>query len=1155
MNVRNILFRPAPSTLGRYETKVVEDDSSGSYGEPLLSDDSEEYSSAPGRTESQEFTVELAPMFATHGMKVGLPGAASPIRLEISQEESALEQFNCPETPPPPPRVEPIERIVVNTAHLEQFPKTATRRQSIFAWADMQYSSEYQPVVQAYFKNGYMNILLRAVKLSFLFAPNVDKLNNLASERRQISAGRILYHYVGHGFPTITEESIWCSERRSTDFVPFPLEEVFWRLEPPTWFVFDCSNAGAVISAFKRASENEARVPSGCNRNDWLCICATDVGEELPQDPNLPHDFLTACLFSPVKMAIVCHILQHYRSTFLAPKFPLETDLYILSAANAGAYKNLAICLSAIEDAIAADMLEPELYHRIFRMDRLSAVLFRNFLLAQFLLRPYHVHPVSHPALPDVSLHPLWKEWSTLVDSVIMSQEIPKQLYAQNLFHKNLVTFKSTLTTNQLHKVRAYHLIFIFHMLAFKDATNEPIFLLAEYSSRPGCNPVLLTTAATFHRIFASMIERDGKSEDFHSLCYLVLKLLYHRPGFAMEIRKEIDVSKFPWLVFEESLPLTTRILISAIIASLLVSNDVFLQVCASNEYLVRLRKQLEVADTIQSLWLLLIVRRTFHMCPPDPALYVGTALHLECAQYINHPSPACRAAAVGSLASLLRPYECNINGQLMFMALPLVMDASYLVRFHLLLLLKRFMISFDARSQSVIPEPTTFPTDSYSSMMAGFFKCSTFSRENVYNLIDEVVHMPHFLNHAYTVALFLLNYYMCDPHPSVADLAGKLIVFVQNQRREAQGGKAFPSMNTNDDEVFHSLDQNESLYRIALRDLVTKRWWKPGAGDQYQETKEIHVDQLPHGLDLSPNPKFRFQEKRHMKFDGVEKIAFHQDSLGIAIATYSALVYIDDRQRVCSIPCKDVDDIQVVEWDNKIHVIASANGGSIFVWPTETNTMALAFRASADSVVFAVSPTKPYIIVTVDTTNTIYHWDMRQEIIVGEWESGGQTQATALAIHPTIPDFYVIGHKNGVLKEVVVSDPSRCSVNNVSAPKPNLAIKKVAISRRPVPEVFSVCDNGRCDFWKGDMCQMQPLKQQHLAPVFDFAMHPLYPLLVFSQGRTPPFVTDLDGKVLHTFKGVSSQTVCAFHPVLPIMALGNAAGDLIIYQFSEQTE
>lgn len=1159
MNSRTFLMRPNAGGVERYATKVVDEYSSESYGDPGMSDDSDiGASDAPVRTQSQEFTVDLSPMFTTHSIAKAELASASPVRLSVASEELPLENFNCPETPPPPARVERIERVVVTAAHFEQFPKSGKKCQSIFAWSDAQSSSEYQPVVQSYFTNTYSSILGRSVKMSFCLAPDMDKLKQLASVRAEISAGRILFHYVGYGFPLITPKNIWCSERRSTQFTEFPLDELFWRLRPPIWFVFDCSNAGVVIPAFEAAStQSGGNIPNVGDPRDWMCICATDASEVLPQDPNLPRDFLTSTLFSPVKMAIACHILQHYRSTLVGHKFPLEIPVNILASSEVAAQKNLGICLAAIEDAIAADLLEPELYHRIFRMDRLSAVLFRNFLLAQFLLMPYRVHPVSHPTLPDLSMHPLWKEWSSLVDLVIISHEVPALLYTSQLFRKVVVSFKTILETDRLEKVRAYILIFLFHILAREDSTAgyNPVYLLAEYASRPGANPEILTTAALFPHLFASMIRKRGQTDEFHALCYLVLTLLYHRPSFAMEIQKNPELSNFPMLVFNESLHISTRILVSAIVANLLVSNDVFLQVCASRDYLTKLRTALETADTVQALWLLLLVRRTFHMCPPDPSLYVGTALHLTCSQFINHPSPACRAAAVGSLASLLRPYECYINGQLMFMALPVVMDASYLVRFHLLLLLKRFMISFDALSESVIPDPTHFPTESHAAMMSGFFKCSDFRQENVYHLIDNLVHAPHFLNHAYTVALFLLNYYMCDPHPSVADLAGKLIQFVQNQRREARGGKPVGDVNFQEDELFHNLDQNESLHRIALRNLIMQGCWKPGEGSNPAENLSTRVSALPHALATSRNARFTVKETKRLKFSNICKIAFHQDSLGFALATYSSLMYIDDKFHISSVPFSDVDDIQVVEWDKKVHVIASSNGGSVFVWPVGTDNFVSAFRASAESVVFAVSPACPHILVTVGTANTIYRWDLKRELIVDEWESGCQAQTTALAIHPTIPDFLVVGHKNGVLRELVVSDPQRSVVNNIMAPQPTFAVKKVAISRRDVPEVFSVCENGRCDFWVDKMDNIQPLKNQHWSNVFDFGIHPLYPVLLFSPSNGAPFMTDLQGKVLHVFKGIEAPCVCAFHPVLPILALGSTSGEVVIYEITEQAE
>ena len=49
-----------------------------------------------------------------------------------------------------------------------------------------------------------------------------------------------------------------------------------------------------------------------------------------------------------------------------------------------------------------------DLFHKLFRQDLLVASLFRNFLLAERVMRSYNCTPISHPRLPPTYMHPMW---------------------------------------------------------------------------------------------------------------------------------------------------------------------------------------------------------------------------------------------------------------------------------------------------------------------------------------------------------------------------------------------------------------------------------------------------------------------------------------------------------------------------------------------------------------------------------------------------------------------------------------------------------------------------------------------------------------------------------------------------------------------------
>ena len=74
---------------------------------------------------------------------------------------------------------------------------------------------------------------------------------------------------------------------------------------------------------------------------------------------------------------------------------------------------------TAITDTIAWNVLPRPLFQRLFRQDLLVATLFRNFLLAERVLRSLNCTPASLPALPPTFQHTLWHSWDAAADTCL----------------------------------------------------------------------------------------------------------------------------------------------------------------------------------------------------------------------------------------------------------------------------------------------------------------------------------------------------------------------------------------------------------------------------------------------------------------------------------------------------------------------------------------------------------------------------------------------------------------------------------------------------------------------------------------------------------------------------------------------------------------
>lgn len=75
--------------------------------------------------------------------------------------------------------------------------------------------------------------------------------------------------------------------------------------------------------------------------------------------------------------------------------------------------------LTAITDTIAWNVLPARKFQKLFRMDSLLASLYRNFLLAQRIMKSFRCTPQSWPIMPDSTIHPLWRSWDMAVESFL----------------------------------------------------------------------------------------------------------------------------------------------------------------------------------------------------------------------------------------------------------------------------------------------------------------------------------------------------------------------------------------------------------------------------------------------------------------------------------------------------------------------------------------------------------------------------------------------------------------------------------------------------------------------------------------------------------------------------------------------------------------
>ncbi|XP_010683562.2 regulatory-associated protein of TOR 1 [Beta vulgaris subsp. vulgaris] len=248
--------------------------------------------------------------------------------------------------------------------------------------------------------------------------PTVEEVKRLCNTCRKFAkTERVLFHYNGHGVPKpTTNGEIWLFNRSYTQYIPLPITELDSWLKSPSIYVFDCSAAGNIVNAFIELID--ASASSGATK-DCILLAACEAHETLPQSAEFPADVFTSCLTTPIQMALrwFCKrsLLRESLDNSLIDKIPgRPNDRKTLLG-------ELNWIFTAVTDTIAWNVLPHDLFQRLFRQDLLVASLFRNFLLAERIMRSANCSPISYPMLPPTHQHHMWDAWDMAAE-ICLSQ-------------------------------------------------------------------------------------------------------------------------------------------------------------------------------------------------------------------------------------------------------------------------------------------------------------------------------------------------------------------------------------------------------------------------------------------------------------------------------------------------------------------------------------------------------------------------------------------------------------------------------------------------------------------------------------------------------------------------------------------------------------
>lgn len=386
------------------------------------------------------------------------------------------------------------------------------------------------------------------------------------------------------------------SSTNISDFSPGP------SLTSPT-FTSTASPAFNSSMVFSPGLDDFPSVP------DILVLAATGSHFSLSLHPDMPADVFTSCLTTPIEMSIRWYLL--FQNPPLACSMvSLDEALKLPGRLNdrKSPLGELHWILTAVTDTIAWDILVAnvncrltetngsELFQRLFRQDILVAALFRNFLLAERIMKSLggirdtesfteshflnlkngtntsFSSPISFPVLPTgISEHPMWETWDLALEfsltQIPLTSRLGKSTFPTNPF------FADQLKSFEIYLIENRRLI-QFSLFSSGGEPSSHLFSSNGYFSRTGTNlslpsnlpiilqillsptfrPVALSLlvyyfdlgpwaihSALFVGIFAYLLKllASPSPELFPILTWLWFKLLAFDPSIKLDLLKE----------------------------------------------------------------------------------------------------------------------------------------------------------------------------------------------------------------------------------------------------------------------------------------------------------------------------------------------------------------------------------------------------------------------------------------------------------------------------------------------------------------------------------------------------------------------------------------------------------------------------------------
>nr|XP_048674809.1 regulatory-associated protein of mTOR isoform X7 [Caretta caretta] len=610
--------------------------------------------------------------------------------------------------------------------------------------------------------------------------PTVDEVKKLCTSlRRNAKEERVLFHYNGHGVPRPTVNGeIWVFNKNYTQYIPLSIYDLQTWMGSPSIFVYDCSNAGLIVKSFKqfalqREQELEvaainpnhplAQMPLPPSMKNCIQLAACEANELLPMIPDLPADLFTSCLTTPIKIALRWFCMQ--KSVRLVPGVTLDLIEKIPGRLNdrRTPLGELNWIFTAITDTIAWNVLPRDLFQKLFRQDLLVASLFRNFLLAERIMRSYNCTPVSSPRLPPTYMHAMWQAWDLAVD-ICLSQlptiiEEGTAFRHSPFFAEQLTAFQVWLTMGVENRNPPEQLPIVLQVLLSQVHRLRALDLLGRFLDLGPWAVSLALSVGIFPYVLKLL--QSSARELRPLLVFIWAKILAVDSSCQADLVKDNGHKYFLSVLADPYMPAEHRTMTAFILAVIVNSYNTGQEACLQGNLIAICLEQLNDPHPLLRQWVAICLGRIWQNF--DSARWCGVrdSAHEKLYSLLSDPIPEVRCAAVFALGTFVgnsaerTDHSTTIDHNVAMMLAQLINDGSPVVRKELVVALSHLVVQYESNFCTValqfMEEEKNYPLPSPATTGVSF-------------------------NSVYTQIWRVLLHLAADPYPDVSDVAMKVL-------------------------------------------------------------------------------------------------------------------------------------------------------------------------------------------------------------------------------------------------------------------------------------------------------------------------------------------------------------------------------------------